>query len=361
MQTHFPHQQDANFFMDSIGDGIFVVDTAGKIIKTNTAACSMLGYDKKTDVEDKDVLTLLSAIDDKGQLITKKNAAFVRSIRQGKRVNNAMRQFIKDDGSRMWAAITTTPLREDSQKVTGAIIVIRDITEEHKQEEYRTDFAHIASHTLRTPLGNVLWATEYLIKEKAGKLTSTQKEYLSESYRTLESMNTMVNDLLSVSRLPNKRAKPRFSKVNLEKTVVEVIRTYLAYSRAQNIDIKLHVDCKNCFIKADSEYIKIIIRNLLENAIRYSFPKTTVDLYIKCEKGEALFSCKNKGIGIPENKQKFIFAKFFRAPNAVKKEGNGTGLGLYITKEMVILNQGKIWFESKKNGITIFHVKFKKY
>lgn len=361
MQTHFPHRQDADFFMDSIGDGIIVVDTAGKITKTNLAACTMLGYNKKENVESKDVLKLLSAIDDKGQPINKNNAAFVKSIKLGKRINNALRQFIKNDQSRIWAAITTTPLKNDHKKVEGAIIVIRDITDEHQQEEYRTDFAHIASHTLRTPLGNVLWATEYLLKEKTGKLNPTQKEYLSESYQTLKAMNTMVNDLLSVSRLPDKKIKPHLNKINLGKIVSEIMETYLAYAGAQNVTLQFTDTCKNSFIKADPEYLKIIIRNLLENAVRYSFPKSTVSLKIKCQNKEIIFSCTNTGIGIPENKQKFIFAKFFRASNAVKKEGNGTGLGLYITKEMVLLNQGKIWFESKPNKNTTFYVKFNQY
>ena len=70
-------------------------------------------------------------------------------------------------------------------------------------------------------------------------------------------------------------------------------------------------------------------------------------------------SCTNKGIGIPNDKQPFIFAKFFRAPNAIKKQGNGTGLGLYITREIVRLNNGSIWFESTPKKETTFYVKFK--
>ena len=170
----------------------------------------------------------------------------------------------------------------------------------------------------------------------------------------------MVNDLLSVTHLPDKTAKPHLAKVNLQKTIQEIMETYTAYAHAQNIKLLLTVDKnKNYSIQADPEYIKIIIRNLLENAIRYSFSKETVELNLKKQNSEIIFACKNRGIGIPPNKQKFIFAKFFRAPNAIKKEGNGTGLGLYITREMVNLNHGQIWFESQPNENTIFYVKFK--
>ncbi len=99
---------------------------------------------------------------------------------------------------------------------------------------------------------------------------------------------------------------------------------------------------------------------MIENAIRYSYPNTNINIDIKIEKDNIVFSCGNTGIGIPKDKQKFIFAKFFRAKNAVDKHGDGTGLGLYITHEMVKLNKGEIWFESKPEKTTTFYVKFKK-
>ena len=348
-------------FMDSVGDGIFVVDEKGIINKSNEAAHEMLGYSKKQDVEGHDAVILLGAIDAKGKLINKRNAALFKSIRQGKKINNAIRQFIKQDGTRIWASITTNPIKTKSTKFKGAVIIMRDITEQRQQEEYRTDFAHIASHSLRTPLGNVLWATEYLLSAKPGKINAKQKDYLQECYTTLKNMNTMINDLLSVSRLPDKKVKPNFQKVLLEDTVKALVKTYGAYAHAQNVTIKLtETDSKKKhYIKADPKYLEIIIQNLIENAVRYSFEHSDVKINIKRDKDTTTFSCTNHGIGIPKDKHGFIFAKFFRAKNAVSKQGNGTGLGLYITKEMVRLNKGEIWFESEPNKTTTFYVKFK--
>lgn len=306
-------------------------------------------------------LSLLSPINEQGVPITAKNAAINQSISHGDRINNAIRQFLRKDNRRMWASITTTPLKDTKEKVRGSVLVIRDITEERQQQEYRTDFAHVASHSLRTPLGNMLWAHEYLLSEKAGKLNDTQTDFLKESYRTLKAMNTMVNDLLSVSRLPDKKIKPQLEKICLEQTIGQVIENYSTYARARNVKIKFSGQNERHFIKADKRYLPIIIQNILENAIRYSFENTEIIIKITQKDDSVTLACTNSGIGIPKDKQKFIFAKFFRAPNAVKSEGNGTGLGLYITREMVNMNQGEIWFNSIPNKQTTFFIKLKKY
>jgi len=354
--------KDVQTFMNAIGDGILIVDKVGFITKTNKAAWEMLGYKNAKQVEGKEALDLLKAVNDLGKPVTKKNAALFQSIKEGKKNNNVIRQFLRADKKRFWASITTTPIKNKSGSIRGAVIIIRDITEEKQTEEYRTNFADIASHSLRTPLGNVLWANEYILSEKSGRLNKTQKEYLGESYKTLKSMNTMVNDLLSVSRLPDKRSKPIMKKVRLEDSVEKVIESYATYAKAQNLRIVFDSDKKKShFIKADPKYLFIIIQNLVENAVRYASDKTDVVIKIKKQGKHTIFSCTNKGMGIPKDKQKFIFAKFFRAENAIKRQGNGTGLGLYITYEMVRLNKGKIWFESVENKETTFYIEFNAY
>jgi len=418
--------KDVQTFMNAIGDGILIVDKSGVITKTNKAAWEMLGYKNAKQIEGKGALDLLKAVNNLGKLVTKKNAALFQSIKEGKKINNVIRQFLRADKKRFWSSITTTPIKNKAGTIKGAVIVIRDITEEKQAEEYRINFADIASHSLRTPLGNVLWANEYILSEKPGRLNKIQKEYLGESYKTLKSMNTMVNDLLSVSRLPDRRSKPALKKVRLEDSVDRVIESYDTYAKAQNLKIvfekkknKSHfikadskylndllsvsrlpdrrskpalkkvrledsVDRviesydtyakaqnlkivfekkknKSHFIKADPKYLFIIIQNLIENAVRYAFDKTDVVIKIKKDGKHIVFSCTNKGMGIPKDKQKFIFAKFFRAENAMKKQGNGTGLGLYITYEMIRLNGGKIWFESTENKETTFFIQFNAY
>ncbi len=353
--------EEVRHFMDSIGDGVLVVSKNGDILICNKAICSILGYDNKKNLIGQPILTLLCPTDATGTPITKKNAALFKSINEGKKIINAIRQFVKKDGGRIWSSITTTPILDKNNKVEGAILIIRDVTEEKQEEEYRADFAHIASHNLRSPLGNVMLAIEYLISQKPGKLNKEQENYLGDCYKTLKEMNRLVNDLLSISRLPQKGIKPVLKKISLEETYAKVYNDLQYYARSHNVNIELTNNNKKHFVKADENHIRTIIQNIIENAIRYSSANNPIKIEFKKEGKYVIFSCTNSGIGIPENKRKFIFAKFFRAPNAVNKEGQGTGLGLYIVHELVELNKGKIWFESEENKTTTFYIKLLAY
>jgi PAS domain S-box-containing protein len=353
--------KDVGFFMDSVGDGILVVDTKGKIVLTNWAMCEILGSNKKEEILGQSTLSLLGAMDEKGKIMNARTAALFKSIHFGKKINDAHRQFLKKDKTHFWASITTTPIKTNGGKIKGAIIMIRDITEEKTNEEYRTDFAHVASHNLRTPLGNLMWALEYILSEKPGKLNDKQKEYLSDGYRTLQSMNRLVNDLLSISRIQNKRLKMKKQVVPLVQITKDTIANLTQYAKAENVRVQLSFEPKSQYnIYADSAQASYIMQNIIENSIRYALDHSVIKVKLVSNGKTVTFSCTNKGIGIPEDKKQFVFAKFFRAKNAVEKEGDGTGLGLYITHEFVKLNKGKIWFESIENKETTFFINFKK-
>ena len=350
---------EVKHFMDSIGDGVIILDKNGDILNYNKALSNILGYNKSTNLTGLSVLSLLCPTDRYGTPITKNKSALFESINKGKKIINATRQFVKKDGSFIWATITTTPLNYDGKNIDGAIITIRDITKQKQQEEYRADFAHIASHSLRTPLGNVMWAIEYLISANSEPLSDKQKGYLNDCYETLKNMNRLVNDLLSISNLPYKKIRPNREKIDLLKIYSKVHNDLQYYAKAHNVELVMEYKDKQCLIKADKSHVRNILQNIIENSIRYSFDKTNIKINFKKEGKNIIFSCTNQGIGIPESKKKFIFSKFFRAGNAVNKEGDGTGLGLYITQGLVNLNKGKIWFESEENKETTFFIKFK--
>ena len=126
--------EEVKHFIDSIGDAVIVLDKNGNILNYNKALSNILGYKSNTKLTGKQALSLLCPTDGNGTPITKKNAALFKSIDKGKKVINATRQFIKKDGSFIWATITTTPLKDHKNRVEGAIIIIRDITKEKQQD-----------------------------------------------------------------------------------------------------------------------------------------------------------------------------------------------------------------------------------
>lgn len=347
------------FFIDSVGDGIFVVDAKGIIKKANKASGDILGYQDNKKLLGQACLVLLGATDDKGKIINKNNAALFKSIKLGEKVTNAKRQFLKKDGERIWTSITTSPIKK-GKKTKGAIIVMRDITKERRQEQYQQDFAHIVSHNLRTPLGNLLWEAEFMLSGKIGALEDKQKEYMKNIYQSLQLMNKMINDTLHLSRLQKNNLKIKMQKIILKNIISETIKDIKFFAEEQKVKIIIKSK-KPYYIKGDSEHIRTIIQNIIENAIRYSFKGTKIIIDIEKKGADTVFSCTNEGIGIPKNKAKFIFSKLFRAKNAIEKQEGGTGMGMYISQELARLNKAKIWFESEPNKKTTFYASFKSY
>ena len=344
--------------LDSMGDGVIIVDEGGKIIRVNRAVEDILGFNPK-DITGRPCLKILSALDARGNVINKKTAGIFQSIKCGKKVSNAIRQFKKNDNNRIWVSITTTPLISSTRQVCGGIIVFRDITEQKTEEEYHSDFAHMASHNLRSPLSNVLWAVESIIAGKLGRVPRRIKSYINDVYLSLKEMNRLVNDFLDITRLRNKKIKPRAKKLSVEKTISLVVGSLAYYSMTQNVKINLKNSSANHYVYFDEDHLQTILQNVIENAIRYSFTKSEIQLEVKKQKGRVVFICSNRGIGIPNNQKIYIFAKSFRAPNAIKKQNSGTGLGLYVTKKMIELNGGEVWFDSDTNDTTTFFVKFR--
>lgn len=345
--------------LNAIGDGVFVVDTKGIIQSVNTTGAKILGY-KESELLGMWCLDPFGAVNAKGKRITKKNAAITKTLKSGKKTHNALRQFTNKHGDKLWASITVTPLIRKGKK-RAAIIVFRDITKEHQLEEYHADFARVASHQMRTPLSNVLWLLEHLSSEMSGKLNEEQKELASKAYGTAKQLYDLFNDLLRISDLHG-RKNGAAAVITLTPIVEQVIENTAAVSKASNLKIKFKKS-KRDIAYMDKTHAQTAIQNIIENAIRYADPHSTILITLSKDpddKKKLQLSCTNEGIGIPKKSQKLLFSKFFRAKNAVKKRGDGTGLGLYLSKKLMEQYGGDISFESIPRKQTTFILTFKR-
>jgi signal transduction histidine kinase len=213
----------------------------------------------------------------------------------------------------------------------------------------KSEFISIASHQLRTPISNFKWTLELFFSGKLGKISEKQVEYLKILKENSERMIEMLKDLLVVSKLETASfplKKEKFSLVELTKNVVNHFKNLAS---AYNVKIRTFFQENLPQTFASKEQIKLVIENLLENAIFYTKGKGQVDIKIE-KRGKMLyFEIRDNGIGIPKEDQKFIFEKFFRASNVSKYQTRGTGLGLFISKKIIQRSGGKIGFESREN------------
>ena len=252
--------------------------------------------------------------------------------------------------------VTTANVFDQVNRILGKMIVLNNITRERAVEKMKDEFLTITAHQLRTPLSEVKWAFNLLMDQEIGPLTKEQKRIMQGGFESNERMIILINDLLNATRIEEGRFDYNLAQTSFIEIVNKVLDNFQNLIKIKNINIAVKIP-KNiaAMVNVDRDKIKLVIENLLENAINYSPAKSTIDISIDNGKDNIRFTVKDEGIGIPKKDQDRIFGKFFRGANALKTTTEGNGLGLYLAKNIIEGHGGKIWFDSAVDqGSTFF-------
>ncbi len=234
---------------------------------------------------------------------------------------------------------------------------IAEVNESLEQaDKAKTEFVSLASHQLRTPLTSIKWYSEMLLKEKAGELTPKQKKYVEEVYQGNERMIDLVRNLLNVSRIEMGTLAVNPKPTDIGELLKEVIKEQAPFVQEKKHEVVVEIPEELPKISTDPELVRMVFQNIFGNAVEYTPAKGKITCTAEKKDNEIVIGIKDTGIGIPEKQQNQIFQKLFRGDNAVREYSEGTGLELYITKEMVDALSGKIWFKSKEGEGTTFWV-----
>ena len=218
----------------------------------------------------------------------------------------------------------------------------------------KSEFVSVVSHQLRAPLSNLRWAIELLMSGRLGKIEEKQIEYFKILKENSTRMRELVSDLLIVSRIETANLPLRKEEVSLEELIEELIKRVEIFAKASNVEIEFNFPKNLPKIFCDHSQIKLVIENLLDNAIRYTKEKGKVEIELEGRDKNLYFEIKDSGVGIPKEDQKYIFQKFFRSENVLKYQTQGSGLGLYITKSIIEKSGGKIGFKSEEGKGSTF-------
>ncbi len=235
--------------------------------------------------------------------------------------------------------------------------MLHDVTREREIDKIKSEFITIVAHKLRTPLSEIKWAIDVLTSEEEG-LSAAQREILEKCRGTNERIISQINSLLNVSEIEKGLFKYKFKFELFEDIVAEVVQNMNQFARDREISLKYQEPVSPLpKVRIDKEKISLAIHNLIDNAIRYTPKGGKVTLGLD-RKGEYLiFSIRDTGIGIPQTEGERIFTKFFRGKKAMKIHTEGTGLSLFVVKNIVEKHSGRIWFESKEDEGSTFYFK----
>jgi len=254
--------------------------------------------------------------------------------------------------------VSTEPMLPKGEKL-GTLVVLHNISREKMVEKIKSEFVSLAAHQLRTPLSAIKWTLKMLLDGDLGEITEEQRDFIEKTYQSNERMIGLINDLLDITRIEEGRYLSKPVLASFE----EIVTSVLDFCQQEIIRKEINLELEKPQIKLpqasmDVEKIKLVVQNLIENAIKYTplGGKITVSVGYREDKKEIIFSVKDTGVGIPKDQQSRVFTKFFRGANVMRMETEGSGLGLFISKNIIEAHGGKIWFESKEGQGTTFYM-----
>lgn len=360
------NEQKSSAILESIGDAVFAIEPTGKLTLFNGVAQRVSGFSEAEAIGKPYDQVLRFEFEKTGKV----NNHFVKQALAG-HVSSMSNHtvIVRKDGARIPVADSAAPIRDMRGKIVGVIVVFRDVSKEYELDKAKTEFVSLASHQLRTPLSAINWYGEMLLNGDAGKLSKDQKEYVQEIYEGNQRMVELVNSLLDVSRLELGRLTNKPQPTNINDVITSIQKELAVIVANRGLHVSRELDTKLPLVNADPKLLRMIVQNLLSNAAKYTSEKGDISVTLRRATAHDVqkanvrtgrdywyFSVKDTGYGIPKNQQDKIFSKLFRADNVRALDVEGTGLGLYIVKEVVEKLGGRVWFDSVESVGGTFYV-----
>ena len=282
---------------------------------------------------------------------------YVESVRTGSAQPQQEIEFAEGNRT-IWVEITGTIIPSIDQKDSWALFVIHDITKLKKLEMVRKDFVANVSHELRTPLSVIKGYTETLVDGHFEMPIEDRDRFLRTIQRHTERLNSLLDDLLTLSRLESINPGLRRESCDLSQLIVGIIEDYRARPASAEHHLSFALDAGVGPALIDPLKVTQVLENLVDNALKYTPKGSHIEVSTKLREGEVEVAVRDDGPGIPEADLPHIFERFYRVDKGRSREKGGTGLGLSIVKHIVHLHSGRVWAESEVGKGTCFRVIF---
>ncbi len=327
---------------------IVISDPDGVVIYANKAAERITGYSRGEIIGSRPSLW-------GGQMPKEFYEKMWKTIKTDRKVFLGQLRNRRKSGEIYDVDMQISPIIDGAGDIKFFVAIERDITEQKKLEDARTNFISVASHQLRTPLTSIKWISEILMSGDVGPVNDKQNEFINDLYISSNRMIELVNSLLNIARIESTQLRVKAEKVNFPDLYANVIKEFELAISGRRHSIALEMGEGASELRSDPRLLYEILKNIISNSIKYTKDGGIIKVRVEKQGGKTVISVRDNGIGIPKSQQDRLFTKFFRADNAVKINTDGTGLGMYIVRNLMDLLNGKIWFESEEDkGTAVF-------
>jgi len=357
----------SSIIISAIEDGVVLFDDDKVIQSFNNGASNVTGWSAEEALH-LNCEAVLRLVDDKENPYDEQESPFTRIFKQATpiRVNNAT--LVTKSNKHIAITLSLSPLLDEQNKVTAAVVVFRDVSQERAEEQQRAEFISTASHEMRTPVAAIEGYLALALNDKVSSIDTRAREYLEKAHSSTQHLGKLFQDLLT-------SAKAEDGRLSSHPTVIEMG----SYLQHLSEDLKFAAEKKGLFtefilgssdvidasstanvvkplyyVHADPDRMREVITNLFDNAVKYT-ETGKISIGLTGNKDVVQMYVKDTGPGIPAEDIPHLFQKFYRVDNSATRTIGGTGLGLFISRKIVELYDGHIWTESELGkGSTFF-------
>jgi len=340
-------QEDASrsqAILEAVADGVLVTGSDNRITFVNSSTEGILGM--------KDARLLGNSLDKVGGLFGKAATAWAETIRRWSEdpssyeTGDSYAEQVELENERI-ALVHLAPVILQNDFL-GTVSIIRDITHEVEVDRLKSEFVATVSHELRTPMTAIKGYVDILTMGAAGALNENQMHFLEVVRNNIDRLNTLVSDLLDISRIEAGRITLNPQSVDLHSIAEDVVAEVLHRSQNEEKPMALSLEAPKDLppVLGDGDRVRQILGNLVNNAFNYTPQNGTIRVNIHQENGEVQVDVQDNGVGIAPEDQDRVFDRFFRGENPLVLATPGTGLGLPIVRQLVEMHNGRIWMTS---------------
>jgi len=331
--------------LGSLQEAVLIVDASNYILLANKALQAISSRAATQIIGHRLELVLHSA-----EFLT-----YVEAVRLGKAQPQHEVELV-EGGRTTWLEVTGTTIQsQGSSRGPWTLFVLHDITKQKKLEAVRKDFVANVSHELRTPLSVIKGYVETLVDGHQDIPVEDRERFLKTIQRHTERLNSLLEELLVLSRLESINPGLHRESVDLQALLAAIIDDYHGRPATADHVLDLTIDPAHGVLFVDPLKITQVVENLLDNALKYTPPGSRIQLTTRLQGlGEVIVTVRDNGPGIPSEDLPHLFERFYRVDKGRSRDKGGTGLGLSIVKHIVQLHGGRVWVESKQGEGTAF-------
>jgi two-component system, OmpR family, sensor histidine kinase VicK len=347
-------QLKAQVLMNSMGEGVVVVTPSRQIQLFNPAACNLTGWDAES-ASGLDYRTVMGLRTPDDQELSDLNDPFVAAWQSKTTVIRSNLSVTTKGGHKVALTMTVSPILDSRGSVTGGIALFRDISQEKEVERQRNEFISTASHEMRTPVAAIEGYISLAMNNNVASIDERARGFLGKAHDSTQHLGELFRDLLTVTKVEEGKIAGQIQAFDLGKLVTDATGDMVFKAQEKKLTLLLKSGGQTLgdkaimplfTVNASPERLREVTMNLIENALKYT-PAGGVTVDISGTKDTVTVRFIDTGIGISAEDIGHLFQKFYRVDSTATRTVGGTGLGLYLVRQVVEFYNGRVWVESE--------------